>query len=198
MTEGIKPTSGGAQAASERTAGSAHDDLNTLYQDHFREILAFAVKKVGNGPPDPEDVAQQTFAKYAQQRAPQDIENKRAWLYRTAGNMILTFRRDAAVVRKHAELQSHLHEIFGESDGLGPERVLLDREHVSQVVAIIRRMPRRRRRLLLLNRIEGLSYAALARRYKVSETTIRRQIAAAMKELAAYAPGFDPDEENSE
>ena len=193
MAEGRKPVS----AKDHRTAAApAAGDLDALYRAHFREILAFAINKVGNGPPDPEDVAQQAFAKFAQQRSPQTIENKRAWLYRTAANMISTFRRDAAVVRKHAELQSHLHEIFGESDGLGPERVLLGREHISEVVAIIRRMPRRRRRLLLLNRIEGLSYAALARRYKVSETTIRRQIAAAMKDLAAFAPDFDPDEEN--
>lgn len=177
-------------------SGESGSWFDRLYREHFQEILAFVVNKVGSGPPDPDDVTQHTFEAIARHKAPETIQNKRAFLYRTAANFIISFRRHAAVEQKHAEHDLRVQQIFGEGDGLSPERVLLDREQIDQVIDVIQKLPRRRRRLLLLNRVEGLSYAALARRYSVSETTIRKQVAKAMRELAAYAPGFD-DEKDS-
>lgn len=184
-TEGLP-----AGAPSDAT-GSSVNWVEALYRQHFQEILGFIARKVGEGPPDPEDVAQQTFEAIAKHKAPETIENKRAYLFRTAANAITSFRRHAAVELRFAKYDLGVQKIFGEGDGLSPERVLLDRENIDLVVAAIEKLPRRRRRLLLLNRIEGVSYAALARRYNVTEGTIRKQVGKAMTELAEYAPGFE-------
>lgn len=165
--------------------------IDGLYRAHFRELLAFVVGKVGGGPPDPEDVTQNAFERLAKHRAPDTVLNKRAYLYRTASNEITDFRRRAAVRHKHAVRDIEVQRIFGEGDGLTPERVLLDRETIEAVMQAVEKMPTRRRRLLLLNRVEGLSYAAIARRFKVSEMTVRRQIKKALAELAQYAPDYD-------
>ena len=167
------------------------DGLQDLYRAYFKEVVIFISRKVGSGPPEPEDVAQQAFAKFASLRNPEAIENKRAFLYRVAANILSSYRRHQIVERKHAEMDAGINDIFGESDGISPERVLLNREQFELLADAVRKMPRRKRRLLLLNRVEGLSYAELARRFNVTETTVRRQVLSAIKELAAYAPDYD-------
>ena len=178
----------------------ARDDswVDRLYRDHFREILGFVMQKVGNGPPDPEDMAQQAFIQIAKHKAPETIKNKRAYLYRSAANAIISFRRREAVERRFAQHDLGVQKIFGEGDGLSPERVLLDREQIELVVSAIERLPRRRRRLLLLNRVEGLSYAALARRYGISEKNIRVQVSKALAALAEYAPSYDGKDDETD
>lgn len=165
--------------------------VDALYRDHFRELLAFVIGKVGQGPPDPEDITQDAFESVAKHRAPETIVNKRAYLYRAAANEIMTFRRRAAVRHKHAVRDFEVQKIFGEGDGLTPERVLLDRESIKAVMLAVDAMPARRRRLLLLNRVEGLSYAAIGRRFDVTEKTVRMQVKKAIEELVQYAPGYD-------
>ena len=168
--------------------------LGALYEAHFRELSVFARRKVGDGPPEPEDIVQHAFARIAAHRAPETIENKRAFLYRTVANYISTCRRNVATHRRHTQQAGDTQEIFGESDGLSPERVLLNKEDILRAQEAIRKLPRQQRQLLLLNRVEGISYAALARRYKVSEPTIRRRVLAAVNEVAKAVPGYAGDE----
>lgn len=170
--------------------------VDALYRDYFSELLAFVRGKVGQGPPDPEDIIQVAFERIANHRAPETIENKRAYLYRTASNEIMTFRRRAAVRHKHAVREIEVQEIFGQDDGLTPERVLLEKEAIEAVMQAVDVLPARRRRLLLLNRVEGLSYAAIARRFNVSETTVRVQVKKALAELAQYVPGYNADDDD--
>lgn len=46
-------------------------------------------------------------------------------------------------------------------------------------------MPARRRRVLVLNRIEGLSFAEIARRLGLSPTAVKKHAARAMADLDA-------------
>ncbi|MEO1037965.1 MAG: sigma-70 family RNA polymerase sigma factor [Pseudomonadota bacterium] len=195
MAESERAPRPGAFRAPE-PGGSAQSWIDRLYRTYRQELTAFAVRKVGQGPPDPEDVVQHTFRQIAAMADPAAIVNIRAFLYRSAANYIISFRRREKVRRRHAGQASGLGDIFGESDGLDPERVLLGRERIMAVSALIRRLPRRQRRLLLLNRVEGVSFAELARRYDVSEATVRREVKKALEALTAYAPDRPVQEEN--
>lgn len=175
---------------------SSRSWIDHLYRTYRQELTAFAVRKVGSGPPDPEDVVQHTFRQIAAMADPAAIVNVRAFLYRSAANYIISFRRREKVRRRHAGHAPGLGEIFSESDGLDPERVLLGRERIMAVSALIRRLPRRQRRLLLLNRVEGISFAELARRYDVSEATVRREVKKALEVLAAHAPEGEAQKED--
>lgn len=67
------------------------DALAGLYERYRRELVAFVRMKVG-GPPEPEDVAQQAFVNYAALDDPAAVRNPRAFLYRTAANIVTNQR----------------------------------------------------------------------------------------------------------
>ena len=160
------------------------DVLADLYRRYRRELVAFVRTKVGGGPPEPEDVAQQAFINYAALDDPAAVRNPRAFLYRTATNIVINHHRRTVVVRRHAA-QEASEDIDRDRDDLCPESVLLNREQLTIVEQAVRGLPVRRRRYLLLNRLDGLSYAEIARREGVSEGVVRKQVAKAIREIDA-------------
>lgn len=173
-------------------------ELNDLYRRYRRELIAFVRTKVGAGPPEPDDVMQQVFLQYALLDEPERIENPSAFLYRTATNIVINYRRRDVVIRRHFQTEVRDNEIFGERDGLNPEIVLLNKEQFAAVAVAVRKMPRRRRRFLLLHRIEGLTYAEIARRAGLSGAVVRKQVALAVRECASALPADPIAEEKTE
>lgn len=158
------------------------DTLSELYARYRDELVAFVRQRVGSGPPEPEDVAQEAFASYAAISCQKAIDNPRAFLYRTAANYVVDHHRHTAVQARHLAQEQYVREILGEAGGLSPEIVLLDKERFAIVMATVRKMPRQRRRYFLLNRFRGLSYAQIARQCFVSESGVRRHVLRAIRD----------------
>jgi RNA polymerase sigma factor (sigma-70 family) len=59
---------------------------------------------------------------------------------------------------------------------LSPENVLLQAERFRIVAQALERMPLKRRRLVLLNRFEGLSYAQIGEQFGMSAENVRKHI----------------------
>lgn len=155
--------------------------LSTIYARHQGELLSFVRGKVGNGPPDPDDIVQQAFANYAARDDRTSIRSPIAFLIRTAGNLIHDhFRRSATRLNVSAN-GSEFDELLSAHDELSPEVVVLGRQRFSIVMAAMRALPRRQRRFLLRNRIEGLSYTAIAKANGVSVSTVLREVEAAVE-----------------
>lgn len=151
--------------------------LFRLYRD---DIAVFVRKKVGAGPPDPDDIVQQTFANYAALRDPSKVDNPRAFLYRTASNLIVDYFK-SAFVRTSVQVEDDDFEaIVSETNELTPEIVLLSRERYTRVMDAVDALPRRRRRFLVMHRLQGLSYEEIARRAGVGTSTARREVEAAV------------------
>ena len=130
------------------------------------------------GPPDPDDIVQQAFANFAALDNRKAIERPIAFLMSTTRNLITDhFRRSA---RRNTETvdASRFDDILDTYDELSPEIVILDRERFHCVMDALRSLPTRQRQFLLLNRIEGLSYTAIAKANGVSISTARREVEA--------------------
>lgn len=155
--------------------------LSGVYEAHVKQLLRFIRSKVGSGPPDPEDIAQQAFANFAGLANPADIDNPGSFLTRTAINLINDHFRAAR--RRKTEPADHdaLEKLILDHDETSPEVVVLGRERFEGVLAAVQTLSRRRRRFLLLHRIEDLSYAEIARRSGVSATLVRSEVAEAVR-----------------
>ncbi len=155
--------------------------LSRIYDAHAPQLLRIIRRKVGSGPPDPEDIAQQAFANFAGLSDPQTIKNPGSFLTRTAINLIHDHFR--AVQRQKTDPADHdaLEKLTLDCDETSPEVVILGRERFEGVLAAVRTMSPRRRRFLLLHRIEELSYAEIARRSGVSETLVRNEVIEAVR-----------------
>lgn len=155
--------------------------MDVLYARHWGELCHYIRKHFGPGPPDPEDVAQDAFMKFAAIDDRETIENPRAYLFRTAHNVLVDEHRRLALRRANpADTEAR-----PASDDRTPERVLVGQERLEILTRSLRAMPATRRRSFLLNRLQGLSCAAIARMTGYSESAVKKHIDLALKDLEA-------------
>ncbi|HWX26403.1 MAG TPA: sigma-70 family RNA polymerase sigma factor [Steroidobacteraceae bacterium] len=155
--------------------------IDVLYARHWSELCHYIKKHFGAGPPDPEDVVQETFIKYAAIEDRETIDNPRAYLFRTAHNVLVDERRKLAVRRAMPGDGAAAPM----SDDRTPERVLVGQERLQVLRRTLRAMPEARRRSFLLNRLQGLSAAAIARKTGYSESAVKKHISLALADLEA-------------
>jgi RNA polymerase sigma-70 factor (ECF subfamily) len=155
--------------------------IDVLYARHWRELCHYIKKQFGAGPPDPEDVAQEAFMKFAAVDDRGAIDNARAYLFRTAHNVFVDEQR-RLVLRRASPRDSEAQPV---SDDRTPERVLVGQERLEILARSLRAMPSARRRSFLLNRLQGLSCAAIARMTGYSESAVKKHIGLALAELEA-------------
>ena len=162
--------------------------LALLYRRHWAELTAYARRTFGAGPPDPEDIAQAAFARFAALPGNAEVANPRAFLFRTAHNIGVDARRSAARGAA-AALDPQLAPADGRD--FSPEDVLVSKDELARLEAAIAVLKPRQRTALLLHRLDGLSFAEIGRRMGVSPSGARKLVeqgfAAAMTAMKGRA-----------
>ena len=80
--------------------------VERLYRDHWRGLCGRLRKVFGNGPPEPEDLAQTAFAKLIEYTDPATLEDPASFLFRIAINSGRDRRRH--IVRAQALIEAQL------------------------------------------------------------------------------------------
>ena len=158
--------------------------MERLYRAYWADLCHFIRWKFGGGPPDPEDIAQAAFLRLAAMPEPESIQNPFAFLGRVASNLVLDD------IRRGQARASGMRDLRTVSAGLGDERPgcereLIGREDMALVIEKLKTMPATRRRVLLLNRVHGLSFAEIGRRMGISGPAVRKHLVRALQELQA-------------
>lgn len=158
--------------------------VERLYRAYRAELCAYIEKNFGAGPPEPEEVVQSAFARFAAQEHPERVANPRAFLYACSRNLVLDHKRRAAV--RHAAVEDGSLADLGDGPANADiERVLIGREQLAIVEATVRAMEPRRRKVLIMHVVHELRYTEIARRLGLSETRIRQLMADALAECEA-------------
>jgi RNA polymerase sigma factor (sigma-70 family) len=152
-------------------------ELDKLYRHHRDSVLRYTLRTFGAGPPDPSDVVQAAFEKFVGMENRTDIANPRAFLIASARNYVFDQRRRFKVRIDYAE---DVRSTGGETDDFDPERVLVAKEQWRLLERAIQGMDDRRREVLIMNRLHGLSSAEIARRMGCSATLVKMLLAQAL------------------
>jgi RNA polymerase sigma factor (sigma-70 family) len=146
--------------------------LSHLYEQHWRELCRYIRGRFGGGPPDPQDIAQYAFTQLSSLESPDTLTNPRAFLYRTATNAAIDHLRAGA---RQSRILQGIQEDCAQNPSmeLSPERVLLGKEDLKILEATIMSLTERDRTFFLLNRMEGVSFAEIARRTGMSPSGVR-------------------------
>lgn len=147
--------------------------LAQLYRTHWSELTAYARRTFGPGPPDPEDIAQAAFVRFAALPASVEIANPRAFLFRTAHNLAVdAHRRQARAGAAAVELT------LAPNDGhdFSPEDVLVSREDLARLEAALATLKPRQRTALLMHRLDGASFAEIGRQLGMSPSGARKLV----------------------
>lgn len=161
---------------------SASDLLEKWYSEHFIALVNFLRTRFGIGPPDPEDIAQKTFTQVLGKVDFETVTNPRAYLWRVAHNLMVSEHRAIGAAERGV---GNLTTITNADEGylLVPERVLEAEAQVETALRAIGEMPERRRDVLILVRIDGLTLREAASHLGISSAAVSKHLAKATEAL---------------
>lgn len=176
---------GGPASPSAASDPGSDPRLEELCSSYLADLARGVRDRFGAGPPDPEDVAQEAFRRVFEKGDTSGVKNLKGFLWRTARNIVLDAKKITDVRSKYDfEMEQLLFPLKG--DISSPETVMLAKEQLRAVNALLREMPEKRRRALILYRVEGLTLEEVARRLRLSRTAVSNHIAKAHAKLNAH------------
>ncbi|WP_232491859.1 sigma-70 family RNA polymerase sigma factor [Novosphingobium kaempferiae] len=154
-----------------------------------RSALLRRVERLVDDPADAEEVVQAMWFRVQSIGDDRPILAKRAYLFRLARNLALDLRRSQ---QRRGRLAHEVQALLTEQDDApGQERVVDSARVLDRVRATALALPEPTRTIFRLNRFEGLSQQAIARRLGVSTTTVENHVRRALNALAAARDGRD-------
>lgn len=152
--------------------------------------------KFGNGPPDPEDIAQQAFMRYAEAELAQPPDNPKAFVYTIARNLII----DAHRVQSRQE--QLIDDIFAEVGMLplnesSAESCLLEGERMQMVERAVASLPAKQQELIVASRLRGETYQQIAARTGYSLGDISRNIERAHTAIQTILQAWEDGQQQS-
>lgn len=140
---------------------------------------------------DPDDIVQESYAILAALKQVEHITFPRAYLFQTAKSLILRDFRRAKIVSILAV--DDLDALGAATEEPSPERQASDRQQLRRLADAVDALPGRCQEIFKLRKIEGASQKAIAARLGLSEKTVEKQVAKAVRRLMdALGRGGEP------
>lgn len=142
-------------------------------------LRAYFRKKVGAA--DAEDLVQEVFVAMQARGGAQGIEHVGRYVFRVAANVMAARNRPGTWRwSEHATLDELIL-----ADECSPERALIAKEALEDLLAALRTSPPRAARAFILHRFEQLSYAEIADRMGVSVKAVEMNVRRTMERVMA-------------
>ena len=135
-------------------------------------------------PPDEvEDIVQETYIRLRRVVVSQEIRNPRSYLYQTARNLALDSIKRAGNARS-VEWQENAH--YAATGGDTIARKIDSSESFHRFCDSVQRLPHRARQVFVLKKVYGYSQREIAAELDISESTVEKHVALAVRRCADY------------
>lgn len=133
-------------------------------------------------PKDVEDIVQEAYVRACQARNKGSRNSPRAFLFKIARNLALDYVRRAET-RLVVSSSDSLDEAFLHATPLTNETLeqVITNEQFGEFCRVVRGLPTNQRRAFVLKKVYGFSQREIADEMQISEKTVERHIALAMK-----------------
>lgn len=129
-----------------------------------------------------EDLIQDTWLKLENTRQDGQIDNPGGFITHVANTTVAGHLRKE---RRRTEINAELSGLLWDSvDEASPERVLIGRENLCLVCAVLNELPPKTRRIFLMNRIEQIPHRRIAEMLGISDEAVFYHIRRALERLA--------------
>jgi len=155
---------------------------------HWRSLLmAFFLRRVGDRY-EAEDLTQETFARGARRMVRPDNSNIKSYLFTIGANLLRDRARRAATHRANAHdslSDPHFDLQLLASEDREPERVVIAKETLREVMSALLELNERTRDIFVLFRLEKMEHRQIADLYGISVSAVEKQVVKAAAHLAA-------------
>jgi RNA polymerase sigma-70 factor (ECF subfamily) len=158
-----------------------------IFHHYSQHIWQFVLKKT-KSETIAEEIVQEVFLKlWVKKETATDIDDLPSYLYTMATNKTYDyFKKVAGDSRK---LENLWHQVQQAKVANPVEETIDFRESMEMVNQAIEQLPPQRKKIYLLNRMEGLSYEEIAQQLNISKSTVSNQLVEATKFIREYVKG---------
>ncbi len=166
--------------ASETQVSRREQALLDHWARKFRAPLIHYIQRRAPARFEPEDLVQDIFLRLARRADLATIERVEGYLFQTAASVLADrYRKDG---RSLDFVESFDDSLQGE-EVLTPERVVIGRESLDELVKALHLLPERTRNIFVLYHFEGVRQKDIAGRFEMPISTVEKHMARANKHL---------------
>jgi RNA polymerase sigma-70 factor (ECF subfamily) len=166
-----------------RSSGDSHSQVLDEVAHRYRLPLRRFFERRLTVRPDADDLVQEVFVRLARQGQLQAVEYLDGYVFQVAANVLRDYRRRWSVRFEEAHHGS-LDDAAIEG-GFSPERVLLGKESVERLIAALYELPEKTRVIFSLYHFDSVPQVEIARRLRLSVSTIEKHMGRANAHLLA-------------
>ncbi len=163
--------------------------IRDAYTEHRAELINFLIRRFGVARSEGEDIVQSAFAQFSKEVDVASVHNVRAYLFKVCTNLTIDSQRRTKVRDGYRQRVLTLQEKA--SYDINPASAVDSTKKLGLIAKAMWRMPKKRRKLLIMNRFDGLSYAEISRQVGLSESVVRKHIARALDDCQVALGGSE-------
>jgi RNA polymerase sigma-70 factor (ECF subfamily) len=153
-------------------SGASNESLSQLFQQCRPELQGFLSHRLGRQ--DADDIVQETYLRLLQYPALDTIQNLRAFLFKTASNLVIDRVREQRT--RFERVQEGADVDLLSSFAPTPEAAAEGAIELGRFRAVLAELPPVYRHAFLLNRVDGLTHTEIAKRLGISKKSVERYI----------------------
>lgn len=153
--------------------------LDSLYRQHWQYVTDRLRRVFGQGPPEPEDLAQEAFAKFISKPEYHGADYPRALIFRMALNLGFNSTKRMQVAQRFID-DALLENNASVLEEMSPEDVYSVRERLELLLKATDLLTDKQKTVVLRSRIHGETYAEISAATGWSSSDIGRQLQSAM------------------
>ncbi|WP_028241093.1 RNA polymerase sigma factor [Stutzerimonas azotifigens] len=156
-------------------------DLKALFLRHGNAVRNLLLRR-SRDPQLASDLTQESFLRLAEQARNGPVDNSPAYLFRIAQNLLIDHMRQQQRRRTDSQPNEALAHVEDETPDL--ERQLAARQRLQKIREAAAELPPRTQQIFRLNRLQGLTYAEVARHLGISDSSVQKHLTRALQHVA--------------
>lgn len=164
--------------------------VEALFRENESDLKSYIKGKLGNTRAvDVDDIVQEAFLRIAVQDESERPANPRGFLFRIARNLVFDISRRSKVRRAYAEARAAEYASNSETwTYRSAEQKVSVREDLGIILQAVDDLPPQCRKVFLMQRRDGLSYAQIADLLGISQSMVQKHMSKALVRLNEVLP----------
>lgn len=153
-----------------------HSFIKSLFVSYSADLRNFVTGKFGDIN-EADDIVQDAFRNMLRMESPEEIEDPRAYLYKTARNLALNR------IRKQKHHDNYIAVQEQKEQALSPERTVAANKDLEILQKAVTKLPPKIKRAFVLSRVHSKTYAEIGQELGISISTVEKYIITALEFL---------------